>query len=127
MGSGYSRTTTGVFRLAPIVLLATTVLAAALLPLDGKAALLSFPGDLVAFAGLLALGLMAKPMLVTLPFVLILLDVWPLRRVAYPADPPRAWLRLAYEKLPLFALSVASSVVTFLVQRNSGAVESLEN
>ena len=55
-GAVYSRTTTGVFRLAPIVLVATTVLAAALLPLDGKAALLSFPGDLVAFAGLLALG-----------------------------------------------------------------------
>jgi formate hydrogenlyase subunit 4 len=55
-GVVYSRTTTLVFRLAPVVLLAATLLAAALLPLDGRAALLSFPGDLVAFAGLLALG-----------------------------------------------------------------------
>jgi formate hydrogenlyase subunit 4 len=52
----YSRTTTVVFRLAPVVLCASTLLAAALLPLDGREALLAFPGDLVAFAGLLALG-----------------------------------------------------------------------
>lgn len=55
-GVVYSRTTTFIFRLAPIVLLASTVLAATLLPLDGRAALLAFPGDLVAFAGLLGLG-----------------------------------------------------------------------
>jgi formate hydrogenlyase subunit 4 len=55
-GVVYSRTTTLLFRLAPVALLATTLLAAVLLPLDGRAALLSFPGDLVAFAGLLALG-----------------------------------------------------------------------
>jgi formate hydrogenlyase subunit 4 len=55
-GVVYSRTTTLLFRLAPMVLLATAVLAGSLLPLDGRAALLSFPGDLVAFAGLLALG-----------------------------------------------------------------------
>ena len=79
----------------------------------------------VAMAVLFALGLMAKPMLVTLPFVLMLLDVWPLRRVTL-ADPPRAWLRLAWEKLPLFALTVASSVITFVVQRASGAVQSVE-
>ena len=52
----YSRTTTFVFRLAPVVLLASTVLAAALLPFDGRVALLGFPGDLVAFAALLGLG-----------------------------------------------------------------------
>ncbi len=55
-GVVYSRTTTFVFRLGPIVLLAATLLAASLLPLDGRTALLSFPGDLVAFAGLLGLG-----------------------------------------------------------------------
>jgi formate hydrogenlyase subunit 4 len=55
-GVVYSRTTTVVFRLAPVVLCASTLLAAALLPLDGREALLAFPGDLVAFAGLLALG-----------------------------------------------------------------------
>lgn len=55
-GVVYSRTTTVIFRLAPVVLLATTLLAAGLLPLDGATSLLDFPGDLVAFAGLLALG-----------------------------------------------------------------------
>ena len=52
----YSRTTTPVFRLGPIVVVATAVVAAMLLPLDGHSALLSFTGDLVAFAGLLGLG-----------------------------------------------------------------------
>jgi formate hydrogenlyase subunit 4 len=55
-GVVYSRTTTPVFRVAPVVLCASTLLAAALLPLDGREALMGFPGDLVAFAGLLALG-----------------------------------------------------------------------
>ncbi|MFI5210469.1 MAG: respiratory chain complex I subunit 1 family protein [Gemmatimonadales bacterium] len=52
----YSRTTTLVFRIGPIVVLASVVAAATLLPLDGHAALLSFQGDLVAFTGLLGLG-----------------------------------------------------------------------
>jgi formate hydrogenlyase subunit 4 len=55
-GVVFSRTTTLIFRLAPIGLTVTTILAAALLPLNGRAALLSFPGDLVAFVGLLGLG-----------------------------------------------------------------------
>jgi formate hydrogenlyase subunit 4 len=55
-GVVYSRTTTLVFRLAPVALTATTILATALLPLNGRDALLSFPGDLVAFAGLLGVG-----------------------------------------------------------------------
>ncbi len=52
----YSQVTTPVFRVAPIVVLATVLAAACLLPLDGHSALLSFSGDLVAFAGLLGLG-----------------------------------------------------------------------
>jgi len=52
----YSRTTTPVFRIGPIVGVATVVVAATLLPLDGHSALLSFGGDLVAFTGLLGLG-----------------------------------------------------------------------
>ena len=64
---------------------------------------------------LFALGLMAKPMLVTLPFTLLLLDVWPLRRLP---------LRVR-EKLPLFALAIASSVITFAVQQQAGAVKEL--
>ncbi|HEU5260260.1 MAG TPA: NADH-quinone oxidoreductase subunit H [Gemmatimonadales bacterium] len=55
-GVVYSRTTTWVFRLAPIVLVATAALAACLVPLDGRRALVSFSGDFVAFAYLLALG-----------------------------------------------------------------------
>jgi formate hydrogenlyase subunit 4 len=55
-GVVYSRTTTLVFRAAPVALVATTLLAACLLPLDGARAPLHFTGDLLAFAGLLALG-----------------------------------------------------------------------
>jgi tetratricopeptide (TPR) repeat protein len=87
-------------------------------------------GVVVACFGL---GLLAKPMLVTLPFVLVLLDLWPLGRwPGFPAPagtrfvPVRAPMRplagLLWEKWPLFALVAASSVVTFLVQRASGAV-----
>lgn len=74
---------------------------------------------------LYALGLMSKPMLVTLPCALLLLDVWPLRRAVIGQSHRGVWLRLLYEKVPLFALAAASSVITYLVQRNSGAVESL--
>ena len=55
-GVVYSTTTTLIFRLAPVVLVSTTLLAACLLPWDSSSAVMSFPGDLVAFAGLLALG-----------------------------------------------------------------------
>ena len=65
-----------------------------------------------------ALGLMAKPMLVTLPCALLLLDLWPLRR------PLR--FGLVREKLPLLALAVVSSVVTVIAQREGGAVMKLE-
>ncbi len=54
--STYSRTTTWIFRLAPVTVVATALGAAALLPLDGRQAVLRFTGDLVAFAYLLALG-----------------------------------------------------------------------
>ena len=61
-------------------------------------------------AGVFALGLMTKPMAVTLPFVLLLLDIWPLRRLH------RGFGRLVLEKVPLFVLSVASSIVTIIAQ-----------
>ncbi len=81
----------------------------------------------------LALGLMSKPMLVTLPFVLVLLDVWPLGRLrslplrGQPAGaargaPARGLPGLIAEKWPMFVLVLAQSVVTFLVQRFTGAV-----
>jgi len=65
---------------------------------------------------LFALGLMAKPMLVTLPFVLLLLDAWPLGRLR------GAFARRVLEKLPLFALAAAVSVVTMAAQ---GSADSL--
>jgi Flp pilus assembly protein TadD len=70
---------------------------------------------------LFGLGLMAKPMLVTLPFLLLLLDYWPLGRTR--ASHPRA---LVLEKLPLVILAAASGAVTYLVQRHGGAVGSWE-
>src|SRR5437667_1777587 len=80
------------------------------------------------------LGLMSKPMLVTLPFVLLLLDYWPLQRLelsSYSAPstlaaPRRLFRRLFVEKAPFLVLAGASSVVTFLVQKVGGAVSSLE-
>src|ERR1041385_4057692 len=69
-----------------------------------------------------ALGLMSKPMLVTWPFVLLLLDYWPLKRFGFTAVGSGNAPRILVEKLPFFALSIASSVVTFLVQRKGGAV-----
>jgi hypothetical protein len=77
-------------------------------------------------AALFAMGLAAKPMLVTLPFAMLLLDYWPLRRVAGWSEPAEQFpagqtsaLRLLLEKLPLLALSVASAIVTVVVQTNS--------
>ena len=68
-----------------------------------------------------ALGLMAKPMLVTLPFVFLLLDFWPLERFSR-----RSLRRLVIEKIPFLVLSAISSVVTFLVQQRTGAVIRIE-
>lgn len=68
-------------------------------------------------AFLLGLSLMSKPMLVTLPFALLLLDHWPLRR--WPGERPS---RLLLEKLPLFAMSLAACLVTWKAQSTSGAL-----
>jgi Flp pilus assembly protein TadD len=67
-----------------------------------------------------ALGLMSKPMLVTLPFVLLLLDYWPLDRWKQ-----QTFWSLAVEKTPFFVLTASSSVVTFLVQRSGGAMRAM--
>lgn len=73
--------------------------------------------------GFFALGLMAKPMVVTLPFVLLLLDYWPLQR--FPRHEYETTLkRLLIEKAPLVALSVASSIVTIIAQQRGGALSS---
>lgn len=75
-------------------------------------------------AGLFALGLAAKPMLVTLPLALLVLDFWPLGRFTHLPGARGAW-RLVREKLPLFALSFAVSWATYAIQRDSGAIKSL--
>ena len=92
-----------------------------------------------AVAILFALGLMAKPMLVTVPFGLLLFDWWPLGRVgaasigAEGSGRARAfelWSRLAplvWEKVPLFVLAAVASVVAFLAQARGGAVASLDS
>jgi len=72
-----------------------------------------------------ALGLMSKPMLVTLPFVLLLLDYWPLGRVTGGKWQVTS-LRLVVEKLPFLLVAVASSVVTYLGQKSEGAVMTFE-
>jgi tetratricopeptide (TPR) repeat protein len=92
---------------------------------------------------LFALGLLSKPMLVTWPFVMLLLDYWPLGRMqnaecrmrnAKATDTQHATrntlhvpLPLLVEKIPFFVLAVAASVVTFLVQQRGGAVMAAEN
>jgi tetratricopeptide (TPR) repeat protein len=86
----------------------------------------------------LGLGLMAKPMLVTLPFVLLLLDVWPLQRLRFAKNGGQpledrqgfgfqALWHLIYEKIPLFLLAGFSSTITFWAQRSGGALDPLSS
>jgi len=85
-----------------------------------------------------ALGLMAKPQIVTLPFVLLLWDYWPLQRMGagsatagpaadgLPAAPtPRSFQFLVWEKWPLFVLAAADSIVTVIAQRAGATVRTL--
>ena len=85
---------------------------------------------------LFGLGLMAKPMLVTFPFVLLLVDYWPLNRVQFENDllqqsngitcfDFQKFLRLIIEKIPFFILAIISCILTFLAQQSSGAVKAL--
>jgi Tfp pilus assembly protein PilF len=84
----------------------------------------------LAVAALFAAGLASKPMVVTLPFVLLLLDYWPLGRT-HRGDSTTdrvaqtlPWSRLVLEKLPLLALSAVSAVITMQAQEAGGAVRS---
>ena len=76
----------------------------------------------------LALGLLAKPMLVTWPFVMLLLDYWPLRRFDLTSrkDVATKLWPLLREKLPLFATVAASAVITTLAQSHGGAVRTFQ-
>jgi protein O-mannosyl-transferase len=78
----------------------------------------------LAVAALFALGLMAKPMIVTLPVLLLLADYWPLQRLALTTEPSslRRVSRLIAEKIPLLSLSAASSFITIYAQKAGGAL-----
>ena len=80
---------------------------------------------LLALAGC-SLALMSKPMAVTLPFTLLLLDVWPLNRMRNAECGMRNFKKLIGEKIPFFLLAFALCAVTFLVQRSAGAVSPVE-
>jgi protein O-mannosyl-transferase len=69
-----------------------------------------------------ALGLMAKPMLVTLPFVMLLLDFWPIQRLNHSTIQ-----RLLVEKIPFFILTAISCLITFIAQRSGDAIVSFKN
>lgn len=86
-------------------------------------------GSYLLVVALFALALSAKPMMVTLPFVLLLLDYWPMGRTNATTtgntrrpDSPSTWPKLVMEKIPLFAMSAASCVVTVYAQRAGGAM-----
>ncbi|HTR40439.1 MAG TPA: tetratricopeptide repeat protein [Pseudomonadales bacterium] len=89
------------------------------------------PASLARYLAVLlmfALGLMCKSMSVTMPFVLLLIDYWPLRRFNVATFPPlnsSATQRLFIEKVPFVLISAAVCVVTFVFQKQSGAVKPL--
>jgi tetratricopeptide (TPR) repeat protein len=77
-----------------------------------------------------ACALLSKPMAVTLPFTLLLLDYWPLRRITFAHESRARWLsnfsKLCAEKWLLFIMAAISSIITLLAQKSSGAVGSLQ-
>lgn len=84
---------------------------------EGRPAAATYAGTLGVFMA----GLMCKPMLVSVPAVLLLVDVWPLRRGTLKLADARRWIPLLVEKLPFVALSGIISVVTVLMQVGDGA------
>jgi len=89
-------------------------------------------GRYAAVAGLFTLALLAKPQVITFPFLLLLWDYWPLGRIGAPAGLkvrggafPKSPAELVWEKTPLLLLSAASAVVTMMAQSSGGAVKDL--
>jgi len=84
----------------------------------------------IAVVAAFALGLLAKPMLVSLPLVMLLMDFWPLRRMAESTQPGRLaasrLFALLLEKAPLLIMAAASCVITVVAQRAGGAVAGLQ-
>ena len=83
----------------------------------------------------LMVGLMSKPMLVTLPFVLLMLDFWPLGRWRLLPESEKnndlkegeKFSKLIREKIPFFIIVVGSSIITFIVQKSGGALKAMED
>ncbi len=77
-----------------------------------------------------ALGLMSKPMAVTLPFTLLLLDIWPLCRITFASETRARWFssiwKLCVEKWLLFLMAALSSIITFIAQRAGDSVIELQ-
>ena len=85
------------------------------------------------------LGLMSKPMLITLPFILLMMDYWPLRRLKFKQgqgsveiiekheDKKAGFMRLVGEKIPLFLLTVGASIVTFINEKSGGTMKLMED
>jgi tetratricopeptide (TPR) repeat protein len=78
-------------------------------------------GGYLAALGLFVLGLLSKPMLVTLPAVMLLLDWWPLDRLGTRAAGEGGWRRVVVEKLPFFGLATLAVIPTLLAQRAATA------
>lgn len=74
---------------------------------------------------LFAAGLASKPMVITLPFVLLLVDYWPLGRLRSHNDAGSGWTPLIVEKLPLLALSAASAAITVQAQQAGGSIRTI--
>ena len=85
-------------------------------------------GRYALVVALFALGLAAKPMVITLPVLLLLWDYWPLQRIASKSEASAApsMLLLVAEKIPLFVMSAASSWITLHAQRSGGALGTAE-
>ena len=85
-----------------------------------------------------SMGLMSKPMIVTLPFILLLMDYWPLQRLSFPIkdkhitsitetnNKKQLTVKIITEKLPFLALSVISSVITVYAQSSGGAIAKIK-
>lgn len=86
----------------------------------------SFARYALVFA-LVALGLLAKSMVVTLPLVLLLLDYWPLKRITWESKFTQQTGRLLLEKAPLLALSLLFSAVTLFIQQAGGTMKAMES
>ena len=101
----------------------------------GRSALITGHRSLITIRGyaltllFFTVGLMAKTMLVTMPFLLLVLDYWPLRRVeggAWSADKARRWRGLFLEKVPMIVLAVAATVANIYTESEAGTIPTLD-